>query len=239
MIITFVILCIYVPEYFVYTSLNSLYIQTSLSFRLFFLPTMGEGAKKKRAAEAKAVKKAKKDKETQLGPPDSSTDTTTSGIPTQSKKTGTVPRAPSVPSSVRSIATRQSTRARSESSSKLSMGSADLEGTDNNKPRSKRSATVAALALLQEIQLSETEETERDPEGVLTDNDEGEDEDEDGGTGDEEGSDESRDNGSDIEVIENPKVTRKGLPKVSAAQKKRELQVIEEDSSSEDGESVY
>ena len=84
------------------------------------------------------------------------------------------------------------------------------------------------MALLQEIQLTESdsEETECDPEGVL-------DEDEDEGSDSiNEGSDDS------VEVIEEPVGhTQKGLPKVSALQKKRDLQAIDEEESNDSDES--
>jgi hypothetical protein len=123
-----------------------------------------------------------------------------------------------------------------------------LEGTDDGNTRPKRSATARAMALLQELQFSETEETECDPEGVFTGNDEVDmimetiedlDENEDGETGEDEdgetgekGSDDGSES-SDIEVIEEP-VTRKGRPKVSAAQKKPNLNTINEEESSGD-----
>jgi hypothetical protein len=118
--------------------------------------------------------------------------------------------------------------------------SANLEGTDNDNTRPKRSATARAMALLHELHFSETEETEHDPEGVFnTGNDEvdtiielDEDEDEDGETSGDEGSEDR----SDIEVIEEP-VARKAQPKVSAARKKPNLQAIasdEEESSSDE-----
>jgi hypothetical protein len=234
----------------------------SLNFLLFFLTTMGEKAKKKRAADARAAKKAKTAKAMPVeAPASASTDPTaptvptSSNVPTQSnarnsKKTGTAPRVPSVPSSVRSVPTRQSTHSIG-SSSTLGTGkkhtSANLEGTDNGKTRPKRSATARAMALLQELQLSETEETECDPEGVFTGNDEldmimetnedlDEDEDASGGTG-EEGSDDGS-KSSDIEVVEEP-VTRKGLPKVSAVRKKPNPHTIDEEESSSDESGEY
>src|ERR1700679_1191163 len=165
---------------------------------------MGEGAKKKRAAEARAAKKAKTAKATQLveaSATAASASTDPSDVPTRSnarnsKKTDTAPHVRSVPSGVRSVPTRQSSRSLT-SFSTLPVGSgsrkhtsANLEGTDTGKTRPKRSATVAAMALLQELQFSETEETERDPEGVFTGNDEvdvimelDEDEDEDASSG--------------------------------------------------------
>jgi hypothetical protein len=215
---------------------------------------MGEKAKKKRAADARAAKKAKMaSASTDPMPP---TVPTSSDVPTQSnagnsKKTGTAPRVRSVPSSVRSVPTRQSTGTRSiGSSSTLGASkkhtSANLEGTDNGKTRPKRSATTKAMALLQELQLSETEETECDPEGVFAGNDEVDmtmetnedlDEDEDGGSGtseEPEGSDDgSASESSDVEVIEEP-VTRKGLPKVSAVRTKPNLHTIDEEESSGD-----
>jgi hypothetical protein len=208
---------------------------------------MGEGAKKKRAAEAKAAKKLKKTKETQLtdseAPASASTDhdPTLSDAPAQSKarnskKTGTVPRVPSVPSTV---STRQSNRLLGSSSTLGSVQkhkSVNFEGTDNKKTRPQRLATATAMALLQELQLSETEETEHDPEGVFTGNDEIdmiiELDDEDGETSGDEPEPEESDDGSTIEVTEEPQaVARKSLPKVmkvSAVQKKPPLQAIRE-----------
>jgi hypothetical protein len=119
--------------------------------------------------------------------------------------------------------------------------SVNLEGTDKGKTRPQRSATASALALLQELQFSETEETEHDPEGVFTGNDEvdmimglDEDEDEDGGTGGDLG--DGSDDGSEIEVIEEP-VAQKSLPKATkavAVRKKPNLQAIDEEESSSD-----
>jgi hypothetical protein len=206
---------------------------------------MGEGAKKKRAADARAARAAKKAvKATQPveAPAGASTDPP-SDVPTQSNATSgnskksSVPRVPSVPSGVRSVPTRQSTRSLGPSST---LGAGKRQTSDNGKPRPQRSATARAMALLQELQFSETEETEeteRDPEGVFTGNNEDdaimeldEDEDEDGGTSD----DESSDARSDVEVIEVP-VARKGLPKVSAAvRKKPPPDFQEEESSSEE-----
>jgi hypothetical protein len=217
----------YVPEYFVY--------------RLpFFLTTMGEAAKKKRAAEARAAKKAKA-AQLEEAPASASTDPTSSDIvarsnTSNSKKTGKVPR---VPSDVQSVSTRQSTRLALVSSSTLGSGkkntSPNLEGNDNGKSRQKRSATAAALALLQELQVSDTEEAEHDPEGVFSTDNEVEDED-----GRMDGSDEGSD-GSDIVVIEEPRaVAQKGLPKVPPVRKKPNLQAInEEDSESSDESGEY
>ena len=208
---------------------------------------MGEGAKKKRAAEARAARKAKAAaKAVQLvdseAPANASTEPTTSDIPTgtRSKKTGTAPRVPSIPSRVQleSAPTRQSaptgtrqsiptgTRRSSRSlqvSSSSTLGSgkndtpANSEGTNSGKKtRPQRSATAAAMALLQELQFSGTDEIERDPEGVFTGNDEIDrvmelDDEED----DDEGTSDSGDDGSDIEVIEES-VARKDHSKVSA-----------------------
>jgi hypothetical protein len=199
---------------------------------------MGEGAKKKRLAAAKA---AKKDKAKQLSEAlaGASTNPTSSDVPTQSKAGNSKKsdKAPRVPPAVESVPTRQSTRSLA-TSSKLISASANLEGTDNGKPRPKRAATAAAVALLQELQLSdteETEETERDPDGVFTGNVEIDkmmelEEDDDDGTGDDEG---DGSDGSDIEVIEHP-VARKGVLKVSAVGKKPNLRAIEENESSSD-----
>ena len=208
---------------------------------------MGEGAKKKRAAEARAAKKAKLElaKAAQLedtpqasGPSTNpaSFDITTQSTSSNSKKTGTAPPPPREPSDVRSGSTRRSTR--SLVSSTLGSGkkdtSANLEDDDNRKSRPKRSATAAALALLKELQVSETEEAEGDPEGVFTGN---EDEDDDGGTGGD--SDEGSD-GSDIVVIEKPSaVAQKGLPKVPPVRRKAKLQAIHEDLESSDESGEY
>lgn len=201
---------------------------------------MGERAKKQRAAEAKAAKKAKtaNSKAAHLVETPSSlsasTDTTLpdANIATRSNTSNLKKKA--------AAPTRQSARSRGSSASSSTLGSgtssknhtsANLEGNDNRKSRPQRSASAAALDLLQELQVSDTEEAEHDPEGVLvfTGND---DEDEDGGTdGD---SNESSD--SDIVMIEElPAVARKTLPKV---QKKSNLQAIDEEDSdsSSDGE---
>jgi hypothetical protein len=199
---------------------------------------MGERAKKQRAAEAKAAKKAKTAnlKAAQLAETPSSlsasTDTTLPDVNVATRSNASKKKA--------AAPTRQSARSHGSSASSSTLGSgtssknhasANLEGNDNRKSRPQRSASAAALDLLQELQVSDTEEAEHDPEGVLvfTGND---DEDEDGGTdGD---SNESSD--SDIVMIEElPAVARKTLPKV---QKKSNLQAIDEEDSdsSSDGE---
>ena len=214
---------------------------------------MGEGAKKKCAAEARAAKKAKMAKATpeSLALTDSEapaagafTDPTTSDVPTQSnagnsKQTGTAPRV--VPSrvNVRSVPTRQSTRSSTQLTTLGSVtgknhasASLKFQGIDNGKTHPKRSATARAMALLQELQFSETEDIEDDPDGVFTGNEEvdmitelDEDEDED-------------DDGSDtgVEVIQEPAVARKGLPKpkVPAVRKKPNLQAIDKEGSSDE-----
>ena len=200
---------------------------------------MGEGTKKKRAAEARAARKRKLEMANamQLGEAPlaagASTDPTSSDVPTRlgsnarnSKKTGT---APHVMSQAASVPSRQSTRSGSlGSSSRLGSGkkntSVNLEGTDNGRTRPQRSATAAAMTLLQELQFSETEEAEHDPEGVL----ELEDEDEDVGTDGDLGSDDA----SEIEVIEEP-VARKSLAKPTKVRK----QAIDEGESSSESSS--
>lgn len=206
-----------------------------LPFILPFLTTMGERAKKKRAEEARAAKRAKKATEqaTQLAeaPDPTSSNIATGSNVRSSKKPATVPR---VPSGVQSVSTRQSTRLLG-SSSTLGSGkmrtSANLE-TNNEKTRPQRSTMAAATALLKEIQFSDDEEADRDPEGVFTGNDENDmimelDEDE-----DDDLDDEGSDDGSDVEVIEDPVApeTRKG--KASAARKKplTKPQAIDEES---------
>jgi hypothetical protein len=250
LLVTFVILLfIYVPEY---------YFVSKTLILLFFLTTMGEGAKKKRAAVARAAKKAKAAQLVEAPASDPAGTSSDVNIATQSnasnlKKTGTAPRVPSISSDKRSVPTRQSTRSlgssASSSSSTLGSGkkhtSTNLEGNDNGKSRPQRSATVAALALLQELQVSETEDAEHDPEGVFTGNAEVDknmelDEDE-----DEDGDSDSDEDDSDIVVIEEPPaVARKGLPNVSAVRKKPNLQAVDEDSESssdsdEFGEYLY
>jgi hypothetical protein len=208
---------------------------------------MGQGAKKKRAAEARAAKKLKA---TQLedsdAPASASTDhdrdPTLSDAPTRSKtrNSKTVPRVPSVSSSEQSVPTRQSTRLLGSSSTFGSVkkhSSVNLEGNGNGKTRPQRSATAAAMTLLQELQLSETKEPEHD-QGVFTGNDEIIEL-------DEEEDDETGDDGSEMEVIEEP-VTRKSKSlganlKASAVRKKPNLQAIgeEESSSDEFGEYIF
>ena len=212
---------------------------------------MGERAKKKRAADARAAKKAKMTK-TMDPASTASAKSTSSEVPTQSnaknsKKPGTAPRVPSAPPRQ---STRSSTRSLGSSSTLSSAKkhtSTDLEGTDNGKTRSLRATTAVAMALLQELQFSETEETEGDPR-VLTGNDsdevmitesaQDEDEDlEDSGSGDDLG-DEGSDDGSEVEVIEEPVAqVQKNPPKVvPAVQKKLNLPAIAETESSSDSD---
>lgn len=213
---------------------------------------MGEGAKKKCAAAARAVKKAKmtaaKAKTPVEAPASASTDHTPSDTPTQSnarnsKKTVTAPRVPSAPSNAQPVPTRQSTRLLS-SSSTLRSDKKHISANDG-RTRPLRTATATAMALLQELHFGETEEVEHDPEGVFVDNDEVEEEDEDGGSGDDEDDEDDEDGGTDgdegdnngsdtgIEVIEGP-VAHKGPSKVPAVRKKQKLQAIDEESSSDE-----
>ena len=203
---------------------------------------MGEKAKKQRAAVVNAAKKAKVAKAAQ--PPPASTDTTDPtlcdvNIATWSNAANLKKTAPpSVP--IHKSAHSLGQVASSASSSAMDSGTSG--NTDNKKSCPQHSATAAALALLQELQVSDTEgASEHDPEGVFTGNDEvdkimdlNEDEDEDGGTDD---SDENSD-GSGVVVVEELLVMAwKGLPK---AKKKLNLQVIDEDwDSSGDGEYFY
>lgn len=156
----------------------------TLSIQSFLSTTgMGEGVKKKRAAEARAARKAKKAAEQAPTDPASSDD----NLPTRSKKTGAAApsrvlaststskqaaKCQSVEGSASTdhTGTRRSTRSllASASSSKSAKGHRD---TGNNESivatRPERVATAAAKALLERLQFSETEDTdlEEDPDG--------------------------------------------------------------------------
>ena len=228
----------YVPEYFDYKTL----------VLLFFLTTMGKRAKKQRAADAKAAKKAKKanSNAAQLAetPSSASTDTTLPEVNIAAlSNTSNLKKKAAAP-------TRQSICSRGSSASSSTLGSgtsgknrtsANLEGNDNGKSRPQRAATAAALALLQDLQASDTEEVELDPEGVFTGNDEvdrimeleASASDDGGSDGDSNESSES-----DIVMVEElPAVARKTLSKPKM-QKKSNLKAIEEEDSesSSDGE---
>jgi hypothetical protein len=233
---------------------------------------MGERAKKKRVAESRARKTTGKKAAEQVKeiPASTGTDSTSRSNAGNSKKTRAAPRVPS------SASTRHSTRLLS-SSSKLETGkhtSASAKGNDESAAtRPQRSATAAANALLQQLQISETEsvDSEEDLDGesiiliwlwhtdfkynpdgdveLVEGSDKGSGDDQDSSpSGDSDNEDSGDGSDSDIELIEGKVkpvalATRKGLPKVAAsdgAQRKRKLQVIEEESSDdESGESIY
>lgn len=225
-----------------------------------FSSTMGEAAKKKRAAEAKAARNAKKDaNQTQAAEsPPASVDPILSGTkpPSDSKyskKSKAVPeeKMPHVPS----ISTRHSTRSRSTLAAATSGSgeqphtSAGLR-TENIATRPRRSATAAAEALLQQVRLIEDNE---DPDGDSDSETYMElDGDEDGSAigGDNEGS------SDDIEFVEGGEKElslvapmQQGLTQVSAVsrgapKKASKVQVVEEEeeeepSDKELGESVF
>jgi hypothetical protein len=158
---------------------------------------MGERAKKKRAAESKAARNTKKaaKQESQLEEGPASSDPTTSDIrlPTRSKaktveqanqiikhpasneptrSNAKISRAapPSrVPSESSQSATRHSARSFS-SSSKLGNKSAKDHIDETIETRPKRSATAAANALLQQLQIDENEsDFEEDLDGGSND----------------------------------------------------------------------
>ena len=228
---------------------------------------MGETAKKRRAAEAKAACKAKKDAEQATQPAanlPASVDPISSGTkPLNSsdskypKKSKVVPQE-KMPRAPPSNSIRRSTRSRSTSAAVSSRSgeqptSVSL-GTGNIATRPRRLATAAAEALLQEVQLNEDTDFEEDPDDKLDEEADMElDEDEDGSTitiGDD-----NESSSDDIEFVEGGKIelslvaptTQQGLARVSAvsrgAQKKApKVQVVEEEdegsSDEEFGESV-
>ena len=124
---------------------------------------MGERVKKKRAEESKAHKaQAKKTAELASELED---------IPASQSKA----RNSKKPPSSSSAATRHSTRLRSSSSKLLESSekytSAEGDDNENIATRPKRSATAAANALLQQLQISETKsvDSEEDPDGKSND----------------------------------------------------------------------
>jgi hypothetical protein len=226
-----------------------------------FLSTMGERAKKKRVAESKEARLAKRTKkdasELEEGPATDPTSATTSEIPSRRSRSKVKTAAEQsrvtsrVPSSA-STQVRQSTRI----SSKLVKGHDDDESTMATRP--KRAATVAANALLQQLQISKDQELE-DPDGESNDEtDKSTDfEDPDGDMELDEGLDEGSvddkgsgdDDGSDIELIDHGKIkpvasaTQKGKGPAASHHVKRKPKPpsIDEDSDSgsdESGESV-
>lgn len=145
---------------------------------------MGERAKKKREAESRAARKAKKDAEqvsssSQLEerPDFTDLDSTTSDIKLPAKSNVKNPKknsaAPHVPSFA-PTSTRHSTRSLS-SSSKLGSGkkqtSAKVQDDKTTATRPQRSATVAANSLLQQLQ-TEVTDFEEDPDGESNASDE-------------------------------------------------------------------
>ena len=282
---------------------------------------MGERAKKKRAADAKAARNAKKAAEkaqaaqpmegpASTDPAGSSSDNDPpSGIRSSAgKKTGAALPAPRVPSSATKPAPRvpsssakqaaqsqavgssastdrtssfkklptknskktgtaaahvasfASTRSSTRSlvvSSTLDSGKKHTSANDESKvTRPERSATVAARALLEQLQYNETEDSdfEEDPQADNGSNDESEtdmvielDDNDDVAIGnDDDGSSDGDGDGSDIEVVEvgnlkkkqgrvaPAKATRKDLPNTNDSEKESGS----DDSDSEDGESA-
>jgi hypothetical protein len=125
---------------------------------------MGERAKKKRAEESRARKAKKATEQAQLE----------EEVPVSQSNAGNskkIRAAPSshVPSS--SAATRHSTRLLQVSSLKLESSgkrtSADIHNDESVVTRPQRSATAAANALLQQLQIGESErvDSEDDPDG--------------------------------------------------------------------------
>lgn len=201
------------------------------------LPTRSSARNSKKTGPAPRVplSAAKKHKAQSVEGP--STDRTSSDnkLPTQfnaknSKKTGAAaPRVASFASS------RRSTRFLDASLTGSGKKHASAKGHDNESiaTRPKRVATAAAKALLEQLKISETEDTdfEEDPQADGGSDDDLEiielDDGDDGAIGGESGddSDDSSGNGSEIEVVEDnlkmkrrlvapAKVTRKGLPVV-------------------------
>ena len=194
---------------------------------------MGEQAKKKRAAEARAARKAKKAVD-QVEAHPSSTDPTD---PTQSN-----PKKPKKQAAVLSSAS-QATRLSTRSSSKLASGTSSKVEATTALSRPVRTATAAANSLLQQLHIAETTDSDledsREPsDHVEMELDDSEDEDDDEGSCDDEGSGD----GSDIEIVVDKgkkPVVRKAPPgpKTSrGAQRKANLQVIDEDSEGSDSE---
>ena len=207
---------------------------------------MGEGAKKKCVADAKAARKAKKAAEDPDPPSDNNP-------PAQSKtknpkKKGTA--APRV--HVASVtATRRSTRSNIGSlSGKKDTSAAKDYNNENKSTHRERSATIAAKALLDQLKISEDEDTtdfDQDPQADGESNDDWEtdmimelDGNDDGAIGDDD-DDDSDGNGSEIEVVEdgNLKTKHRGLVAPAKATRKDLPNANEEESSSsdEDGES--
>lgn len=158
-----------------------------------------------------------------------------------------------IPSSASTTQARHSTRLLG-SSSKMGSGEKRVSAKDHNNEESttatrpKRSATAAANALLQQLQISEDEELE-DPDGELNnETDNGTDfEDPDGEMELDDESDEGSgdDDGSDIEVVDQGKIkpmasaTQKGKGPAAShhVQRKPKPPIDEDPSSDETGES--
>jgi hypothetical protein len=132
---------------------------------------MGETAKKKCAAEAKAARKAKKDAEQATQPvegPPASVDPILSGNKPPnssdskySKKSKAVPQE-KMPRACQSISTCHSTRSRSTLAA-VSSGSGEQRGSNATHPR--RLATAAAETLLQQVRLVEDSDFEEHLDG--------------------------------------------------------------------------
>jgi hypothetical protein len=133
---------------------------------------MGERAKKKRAAESRANRKAKKvteqesDSEPEPGPEEGPalTEPTTSDIRVKRATPSNAKNSNAAPHVTSTASTRQSTRLLS-SSSKL-VTSAKGHNDEAIAARPQRLATVAANSLLKQMKISETENSDfEDPDG--------------------------------------------------------------------------
>ena len=206
---------------------------------------MGQEAKKKREAEARAARKAQKvvKQATQAAESRSTSADTKphdSSDSKTSKKSKALEKMPHAPSST---STRTSTRSRSTSAA----ASASLD-TGSIKTCPHRLATVAAKTLLQQVLLSEQTDSEEDPhtnfddeveieshgdENVIGDDDDGDDDSDD---------DDSESSSDDIvEIMERNLVaptTQQAIAKVSSgahgAQKKASKMEVEEDETSDE-----
>ena len=126
---------------------------------------MGERAKKKRAADAKAARKAKKAAEDPDPPSDNN-------LPSQSKTKTSKKKAAAPRVRVASVtSTRCSTRSHVVSSTVGSSKKNTSVAKNNNGSKltgRERSATIAAKALLEQLKISEDEDTtdfDEDPQG--------------------------------------------------------------------------
>ena len=201
---------------------------------------MGQEAKKKREAEARAARKAQKvvKQATQAAESHSTSadtkphDSSDSKTSKKSKAPEKMPRAPSSTSTCTSTCSRSTSEA----------ASASLD-TGSIKTRPHRLATVAAKTLLQQVLLSEQTDSEEDPHTNFDDEVEIESHGDENVIGDDDSDDDDSESSSDdiVEIMERNLVaptTQQAIAKVSSgahgAQKKASKMEVEEDETSDE-----